>query len=403
MTAPLTPPDCDLRDFGFMPLDVQRLRDSNLAAMESPEACWAAVLLWAASWHQVPAASLPDDDRALANLAGYGRVVDAWLPVREGALRSFVKCDDGRLYHPVVAEKALEAWRGKLEQRWRSECARIKKSNQRHGKDDQFPTLVEFLAARVPPVSLTCPEGRQQLSLGTIEDVPRDVPTLSLPCPSGNSIQGKGIGTVKEEEISEANASSGGSAEPIPPVVEPKDEQQDLIAQLAESAKPKPKAKWERDALFLEAWDACTPDMRSRSNNREKTWPIWMVAAMKAGGPETLLAALRAYLAGDKDVQRTGGPAFHRWLRDGTWEHWLPRAEAIGATATTWPGPSALRAAIVEAKSEGWAVSYIDRSGWRDIPKPALIPATQFAAKVIATEVGHILRQHGVEIERAAA
>jgi hypothetical protein len=30
--APLTPSDCDLTDFAFMPLDVARLRDSELAS-----------------------------------------------------------------------------------------------------------------------------------------------------------------------------------------------------------------------------------------------------------------------------------------------------------------------------------------------------------------------------------
>ena len=58
LPAPLTSPACDLRDFPFMPLDVQRLRDSDLAALEAPEACWAAVQLWGASWHQVPGTSL---------------------------------------------------------------------------------------------------------------------------------------------------------------------------------------------------------------------------------------------------------------------------------------------------------------------------------------------------------
>ena len=76
LPEPLVSAEVDLRDFAFMPLDVQRLRDSDLASDETPEACWAAVLLWCASWHQVPAASLPDDDKALAQYAGYGRVVN---------------------------------------------------------------------------------------------------------------------------------------------------------------------------------------------------------------------------------------------------------------------------------------------------------------------------------------
>jgi hypothetical protein len=147
LPAPLTPPDCDLRDFVFMPLDVVRLRDSDLAALESAEACWCAVLLWCASWHQLPAASLPNDDRILAQLAGFGKVVKEWMRVRSGALRGWVLCSDERLYHPVVATKARDAWMQKLQQRWRTECARVKKHNQRHGDNMQCPTFEEFLSA----------------------------------------------------------------------------------------------------------------------------------------------------------------------------------------------------------------------------------------------------------------
>lgn len=141
---PLTPPDCDLRNFPHMPLDVVRLRDSDLAALESPEACWAAVLLWCASWHQMPAASLPNDDRVLANLSGFGRVVKEWMKVKDGALRGWVLCDDGRFYHPVIAEKALSALESKYKQEWRTEIARIKKHNQRHPQDKVVEPEFEY-------------------------------------------------------------------------------------------------------------------------------------------------------------------------------------------------------------------------------------------------------------------
>ena len=113
VVEPLTPPDCDLRDFAFMPLDVQRLRSSDLASVENPETCWAALMLWCAAWHQVPAASLPDDDRVLASFAGYGRSIKRWMKVKEGAMRGFIKATDGRLYHPLVAEKAKQSWEKK--------------------------------------------------------------------------------------------------------------------------------------------------------------------------------------------------------------------------------------------------------------------------------------------------
>jgi hypothetical protein len=114
LPAPLTPADCDLQDFAFMPLHVARLRDSDLAATAHPEACWYAVLLWAAAWHQVPAASLPDDELVLTRLCGLGRDVKTFRKHRRDAMRGFVKCDDGRLYHEVVAEVARGSWAEKL-------------------------------------------------------------------------------------------------------------------------------------------------------------------------------------------------------------------------------------------------------------------------------------------------
>lgn len=103
-----------MRDFAFMPLDVVRLRDSGLTAKASGDEFRAAVLLWCASWHQVPAASLPDDDDELANICGYSRARREWVKIAAGARRGWVKCADGRLYHDRVAAKALEAWIEKL-------------------------------------------------------------------------------------------------------------------------------------------------------------------------------------------------------------------------------------------------------------------------------------------------
>ncbi|WP_328820683.1 DUF1376 domain-containing protein [Permianibacter fluminis] len=216
---PLTPSDCDLRDFAFMPLDVVRLRDSDIASLTSGDEFRAAVLLWCASWHQVPAASLPDDDVVLAKLAGYGRVVKEWLTVREGALRGWIRCSDGRLYHPVIAEKAVTSWQAKQEQRWKTECARIKKHNQRALVLLPTPTFAEFLAGVSPAALASVPRDSKQLSLGTNTIVPRDkqenggdvprdngkemrdVPRDNAGCPEGNAIQGIGIGIVKDPVV----------------------------------------------------------------------------------------------------------------------------------------------------------------------------------------------------------
>ena len=130
---PVVPPEVDLRDFGYMPLDVLRLRDSDLATLASGDEFRAAVLLWCAAWHQVPAASLPDDDRLLARYSATG---PAWRKVKTEALRGFVKCSDGRLYHSVIAEKACESWEAKLRQRARTRAAtEARERNRREAQE----------------------------------------------------------------------------------------------------------------------------------------------------------------------------------------------------------------------------------------------------------------------------
>jgi hypothetical protein len=146
MTEPLTPAGLDLRDFDWMPLEVKRLRDSDLSVLASGDAFRAAVLLWCAAWHQVPAGSLPADDRLLANLAGYGRDLEGWVRVKDDAMHGFIECSDGRMYHPVVCEKAIEADEQRNKQRKRTEAATSARRNvQRDDKrNDDHLTLPDL-------------------------------------------------------------------------------------------------------------------------------------------------------------------------------------------------------------------------------------------------------------------
>ena len=143
MTEPLTPLDLDLRSMSFMPLDVVRLRDSDLASQESAEGFRAAVLLWCVAWHQVPSASLPKDDASLARYSGFGRDVKSWNKIRDIALHGFIECSDGRLYHPVIALKANEANAKRIAYRQRTanatesrRKAEIERNDQRNDRDD---------------------------------------------------------------------------------------------------------------------------------------------------------------------------------------------------------------------------------------------------------------------------
>ncbi|WP_249404999.1 DUF1376 domain-containing protein [Stenotrophomonas sp. CFBP 13725] len=133
--------DVDLRGMPFMPLDVARLRDSDLAIMATGDEFRAAVLLWCAAWNQLPAASLPDNDQALAAYAGFGRDVRGWLAVKPGAMRGFVVCSDGRWYHPVVAEKAVEAWAERKEYRAGKEHDNDRKRREREWRSLAFKAL----------------------------------------------------------------------------------------------------------------------------------------------------------------------------------------------------------------------------------------------------------------------
>jgi len=151
MTEPLTPPDCDLRDFAFMPLHVSRLLDSDLFALSTGDEFKAAISLWCKAWLQVPAGSLPDDDRVLAHLSGAG---SKWKRVKDMALRGFIKCDDGRLYHSTVCEKANEALGRKASFRERS----------RKGNEKRWGTQKESVSdpLTIPKGVLKRPKGQGQ-------------------------------------------------------------------------------------------------------------------------------------------------------------------------------------------------------------------------------------------------
>jgi hypothetical protein len=265
---PLTPAECNLQDFAFMPLDVARLRDSDLAANETPEACWAAVLLWAASWHQVPAASIPNDDRWIAKQAGYaqrGKIAREWADVRPGALRGWVECSDGRLYHPVVAEKAREAWQAKVEQRWRSECARIKKHNERHpGADVTRPTFEEWIAAG-------CPSGHPL-------PVPRDTGNSPRDTGRDNSSKGQGEGQGQGQPKEENPSGSSAARPPRATRKCPADfTVTDDMAQWAKAEAPSVNVERETEKFRDHTFTTAKSDWPA-------TWRNWMRRASERGG-----------------------------------------------------------------------------------------------------------------------
>ena len=132
LPEPYTTADIDVRDMdGFM-LNTERLLASELWALSTGEEFKAAMGLWCRAWKQIPAASLPDDERVLASFAGVPQA--RWKKVRLMAMRGFDLCSDGRLYHKVLAEDAKRAMAKKAERRERTKAATAARKN---GRDDQ--------------------------------------------------------------------------------------------------------------------------------------------------------------------------------------------------------------------------------------------------------------------------
>jgi hypothetical protein len=124
LPEPLTPADADVRSCPYMPLYGDRLFRSDFSFKASDAEFRAAMQLWWEAWRQVPAGSLPDNEKALACLSGAAGDLRKWRRIAGVALHGFVKCADGRLYHPIICDAAM----GVLKSR---SGERTKKANQR--------------------------------------------------------------------------------------------------------------------------------------------------------------------------------------------------------------------------------------------------------------------------------
>ena len=109
---PLTPPDCDLSGYEWMPLLGHRLFSSAWYryARKDPRGGIAALKLWWVAMLQRPAGSLPNDEDDLCMLADFGEDMKAWNKHRQVAMHGFILCSDNRWYHPVCSDQAVKAY-----------------------------------------------------------------------------------------------------------------------------------------------------------------------------------------------------------------------------------------------------------------------------------------------------
>lgn len=217
LPTPPVPADADLRGMDFMPLKGDRLFNSETWIEASNEGRVAALRQW---WHafskEVPAGSLPDNDRLLAVYAGYGETaIKAWRKIKAEAMKGWFKCSDGRLYHKFLAELVCEAWDKRLDYRGEQDA---KAERQRRWRE-RLKKLSGLLRAK----GIAVPRGAKMETLekmcrdagvdvsetegDAVVDVSRDGGEIGK-TGTGNR-QGQGQGKVVKDE---AEASSGAAA-----------------------------------------------------------------------------------------------------------------------------------------------------------------------------------------------
>jgi hypothetical protein len=140
--APLVAADVDLRGYGYMPFFGDRCFNSTTWIEASDVARIAALRLWWQAWaHQVPASSLPANDKALAQYAQVTLAV--WKRIKDQALRGFIECSDGRLYHDELSAWAVDAWGKRVADRDRKARWRAGRHPSRHADGDGDTTRTE--------------------------------------------------------------------------------------------------------------------------------------------------------------------------------------------------------------------------------------------------------------------
>lgn len=241
LPPPPVPADADLTAFKFMPLEVQRLRRSKawLICKRKPELAFYMLNLWTASWHELPAGSLEDDEDVLADAAMCSP--EKWAKVRRDVMRGWVKHSDGRLYHPVVAEKVMDSWHGRVMDRWRKECDRLRKENKKRA-DKNLPPI--DLPTEPPKISAEHPSESQRNGDGI---------------PAESALKGEGREREREEKGREESCPLAAASTDDPP--------RDLSAdrQQAAAASGGPRAVMASRELVDEAfrrWSVVANDLR---------------------------------------------------------------------------------------------------------------------------------------------
>lgn len=119
--APIFPPAPDMTDgdgneidfsgMPYMAVDIASILDSDALYEDLPHA-FRNFALCCVAFNQIPAGSLPNNDKRLMNLSKFQGSLDEFIAAKPFILRNFILHDDGRYYHKKVIAKVLEIWEG---------------------------------------------------------------------------------------------------------------------------------------------------------------------------------------------------------------------------------------------------------------------------------------------------
>ncbi|NLZ10870.1 MAG: YdaU family protein, partial [Alcaligenaceae bacterium] len=177
-----------------MPLHTERLLDSDMMALSTGEEFKTALRLWCKSWNQEPAASLPDDDRILAHLAG--KELASWRKVKAMALRGFIKCSDGRLYHPVIAQEAINAMSRREQHQASKDGDNDRKREEREDRKLLFGALRD-IGVILPAKGTSTSHLRKVAASHGIQIIVTDNHKVVTVTPKGSHNESHGVVTAK--------------------------------------------------------------------------------------------------------------------------------------------------------------------------------------------------------------
>jgi uncharacterized protein YdaU (DUF1376 family) len=312
LPEPLTTPEMDVRDLdGFM-LNVERLTASELVALSCGDAFKMAVMLWCRAWKQIPAGSLPNDDKVLASFSGQPQ---KWKKHRDMAMRGFVLCSDNRWYHTTLCEDVKRAWKKKGDFKAEREGDLQRKQREREERQRMFEQLRAVNVT--PPWNVTTRELRALVTQHVTQTVTQavTVPVTPPVTRTVTAIQGQGQGQGQKKEN---------------------------VIPLAPGGAAKPKS----ENRFPEFWKVYT--RKTAKLAAEKAFE----RALKKADADTIIAGAKAYADRVKDVEERFIKVPTTWLNGGCWMDenleteqtesperlaWRNRLEAYTKKNGVWP------------------------------------------------------------------